>query len=352
MNKQFFKIDKNIYLVDILSILNISYDDFFEVNNTNLKIEDILINDFVPFYFLREQTLSFLSNVNYNLNSPSLGICILEKKNIKLLNDNIIKIPFNNPKLGFSKILEHFVFKKSQHQSYGIHPTAIIHKSAKIGKNVNVGAYSIIHEGVVIENDTYIAERVSIFQNCKIGKKCTIDPGVIIECSFLDDFIKVSSNSVIGKAGFGFIPNNYKTNLMPHIGGVIVGKGSVIGSNCTIDRGLLENTIIGKSVMIDNQVHIGHNCVIDDLCILAGQVGLSGSVHLEKNVTVGGDVSIKDNITIGENSIIAGASKVFSSFPKKSVIGGSPAQDLNDWKKIVASQRLSLKKRKYYKNGN
>ena len=80
MNKQFFKIDKNIHLVDILSILNISYDDFFEVNNTNLKIEDILINDFVPFYFLREQTLSFLSNINFNLNSASLGICILEKK--------------------------------------------------------------------------------------------------------------------------------------------------------------------------------------------------------------------------------------------------------------------------------
>jgi len=77
MNKQFFKIDKNIYLVDILSILNISYDDFFEVNSTNLKIEHILINDFVPFYFLREQTLSFLSNVNFNLNSASLGICIL-----------------------------------------------------------------------------------------------------------------------------------------------------------------------------------------------------------------------------------------------------------------------------------
>ena len=98
--------------------------------------------------------------------------------------------------------------------------------------------------------------------------------------------------------------------------------------------------------MIDNQVHIGHNCVIGDFCILAGQVGLSGSVVLEKNVILGGDVSIKDNITIGQDTIIAGASKVFNSFPKGSKIGGSPAQDINSWKRLVASQRLSYKKRK------
>jgi len=352
MNKQFFKIDKNIYLVDILSLLKISYDDFFAVNTIDTKIEDIIINDFVPFSFLKEQTLSFLSNRNYNFNNVSSGVCILEKKNIYLLNTNIIKIPFDNPKYGFSKVIEHFVYKISDYDDYGIHPTAIIHDSAKIGKNVNIGAYSIIGKGVVIKNHTYIAERVSVYKYCKIGKDCIIGPGVIIECSILDDSIKISSNSVLGKVGFGFVPNNYKTSLMPHIGGVMVGKGTVIGSNCTIDRGLIENTLIGRSVMIDNQVHIGHNCKIDDFCILAGQVGLSGSVHLKKNVTVGGDVSFKDNITIGENSIIAGASKVFTSFPKQSVIGGSPAQDLNDWKRIVASQRLDLKKRKYNKNGN
>jgi len=88
MNKQFFKIDKNIYLVDILSLLKISYDDFFAVNTIDTKIEDIIINDFVPFSFLKEQTLSFLSNRNYNFNNVSSGVCILEKKKIYLLNLN------------------------------------------------------------------------------------------------------------------------------------------------------------------------------------------------------------------------------------------------------------------------
>ena len=102
--------------------------------------------------------------------------------------------------------------------------------------------------------------------------------------------------------------------------------------------------------MIDNQVHIGHNCVIGDYCILAGQVGLSGSVKLEKNVIMGGDVSIKDNITIGENSIIAGASKVFKDFPKNSKIGGNPAQYLMEWQRLIIAQKQLLKKRKNRKD--
>ena len=152
------------------------------------------------------------------------------------------------------------------------------------------------------------------------------------------------------KLGFGFIPDTSNTFIMPHIGAVIIGDGTNIGSCCTIDRGLIDDTIIGNYVMIDNQVHIGHNCIIGDFCILAGQVGLSGSVKLEKNVIMGGDVSIKDNITIGENAIIAGASKVFNNFPKNSKIGGFPAQDLISWQRFIISQKKDLKKRRFKNN--
>ena len=98
--------------------------------------------------------------------------------------------------------------------------------------------------------------------------------------------------------------------------------------------------------MIDNQVHIGHNCIIDDFCILAGKVGLSGSVFLEKNVVLGGDVSIKDNVTIGKNSIVAGASKVFNNFPKDSRIGGSPAMDIKRLEKTYCITEIKLYKKK------
>ena len=350
MNKPFFNSSINIKLKEILEVLDISLNEFLAVNNV-VNIDEIFINNFVPFKDLKENSLSFLNNTKYDFNKIFSGLCILEKKNISFLNKNIIKIPFESPKLGFSKILELHT-SKILINNFSIHPTAIIDDTAVIGKNVNVGPYSYIEKGVVVGDNTYIAERVSISQNCIIGKNCIIYPGVIIECSILEDRVKVFSNSVLGKVGFGFVPNDYKTSLMPHIGGLVIGDGTSIGSNCTIDRGFIENTVIGKSVMIDNQVHIGHNCIIDDLCILAGKVGLSGSVKLKKKVTLAGDVSVKDNITIGENSIIVGASKVFNNFPKNSVIGGSPAQNLSDWKKIIASQKLSLKKRKFKNNDN
>ncbi|MDC0531476.1 UDP-3-O-(3-hydroxymyristoyl)glucosamine N-acyltransferase, partial [Alphaproteobacteria bacterium] len=219
-----------------------------------------------------------------------------------------------------------------------------------IGNNVSIGAYTIIDEGVVIGDNTVISERVNISYKSRIGKRSFIFPGVYIECSIMGNDVVIAPNTVIGKLGFGFVPDKSNTFIIPHIGAVIIGNGTNIGSGCTIDRGLIDDTIIGNSVMIDNQVHIGHNCVIDDFCILAGQVGLSGSVKLEKNVIMGGDVSIKDNVTIGENSIIAGASKVFNNFPKNSKIGGNPAQDLIGWQRLIIFQKQEFKKRKLKKN--
>ena len=348
MNKKFFKIDKKIKLLDILNILNVSKKEFFSSNVLEKKkLEKILIEDFVSFKNLNNNKLSFLNNVKDDLQTISSGICIVQKKNYKFLHNDIIKIPFDYPKEGFTKILSTYFNKNLEHfKNNIIHPSSIIHKTANIGKNVFIGAYSVIEEGVIIGDNTIISERVKICANCKIGEECFIGVGVVIECTVMNNNISVSHNSVLGKIGFGFTPNRDKTHLTPHIGALEIGKGTNIGSGCTIDRGLIDNTSIGNYVMIDNQVHIGHNCIIKDFCILAGQVGLSGSVVLEKNVIIGGDVSIKDNIVIGQDSVIAGASKVFNNFPKGSKIGGSPAQDINSWKRLVVSQRINLKKRK------
>ena len=348
MNKNFFKIDHKIKLLDILDILNISQNDFFSQNSKNKDLlEKNYVEDFVSFENLKKNKLSFLINIKSNFKKVSSGICIVEKENVKLLHNDIIKIPFNQPKKGFSDILQTYFEKNySKNKPINIHPLSSIHKTAKIGKNVFIGEFTKIAEGVIIEDNTHVSERVTISANCKIGKNCFIGTGVVIECTIMDKKVVVAHNTVLGKVGFGFVPDGLRTKLIPHIGALKIGEGTNIGSGCTIDRGLIDDTSIGKYVMIDNQVHIGHNCIIEDFCILAGQVGLSGSVCLKKNVVLGGDVSIKDNVTIGKNSIIAGASKVFNSFPDGSNLGGSPAQDINSWKRLVVSQRLHNKKRK------
>ena len=351
MNKLFFQMKRNVLVCDILKILNVS-DHIFLHNNSNFDKNTLKyqIDDFVSFSSLKAHSLSFFENKKNNFTSINSGVCIIKETNLKLINDNIIKIPHHNPKLGFSQLLEFYFTKNNTKLNKKIHPTAIVHETALIGENVSIGAYSNIEEGVVIENDTSIGGRVNISFNSKIGKRSYISSGVIIECTILGDDVYIAPNTVIGKLGFSFTPDTGNTFLTPHIGAVTIGDGTNIGSCCTIDRGLIDNTIIGDYVMIDNQVHIGHNCVIGDYCILAGQVGLSGSVKLQKNVMMGGDVSIKDNITIGENSIIAGASKIFKDFPKNSRIGGNPAQDLMDWQRLIIAQKQLLKKRKNSKD--
>ena len=351
MNKHFFQMKHKVLLCDILNYLNVSNHIFFNINsNFDKNILKYQIDDFVSFSSLKANSVSFFENKKNNSTSVNSGVCIIKETNSKLINDNIIKIPYQNPKLGFSKLLEIYFTKNNTKLNNQIHPTAIVHETALIGENVTIGAYSNIEKGVVIENDAIIGERVNISFKCKIGKRSNISSGVFIECTILGDDVCVAPNTVIGKLGFSFTPDTGNTFLTPHIGAVTIGDGTNIGSCCTIDRGLIDNTIIGDYVMIDNLVHIGHNCVIEDFCILAGQVGLSGSVKLQKNVMMGGDVSIKDNITIGENSIIAGASKVFKDFPKNSKIGGNPAQYLMEWQRLIIAQKQLLKKRKNRKD--
>ena len=351
MNKHFFQMKRKVLLCHILNDLNVSNHTFLNINsNFDKNILKYQIDDFVSFSSLKPNSISFFENKKNNSKSVNSGVCIVKETNLKLINDNIIKIPYQNPKLGFSKLLEIYFTKNNTKLNNQIHPTAIVHETALIGENVTIGAYSNIEKGVVIENDAIIGERVNISFKCKIGKRSNISSGVFIECTILGDDVCVAPNTVIGKLGFSFTPDTGNTFLTPHIGAVTIGDGTNIGSCCTIDRGLIDNTIIGDYVMIDNLVHIGHNCVIEDFCILAGQVGLSGSVKLQKNVMMGGDVSIKDNITIGENSIIAGASKVFKDFPKNSKIGGNPAQYLMEWQRLIIAQKQLLKKRKNRKD--
>ena len=347
MNKHFFQMKRKVLLCDILNDLNVSNHTFLNINsNFDKNILKYQIDDFVSFSSLKPNSVSFFENKKTNSASVNSGVCIIKESNLKLINDNIIKIPYQNPKLGFSKLLEIYFTKNNTKLNNQIHPTAIVHETALIGENVTIGAYSNIEKGVVIENNASIGARVNISFNSKIGKRSNISSGVFIECTILGDDVYVAPNTVIGKLGFSFTPDTGNTFLTPHIGAVTIGDGTNIGSCCTIDRGLIDNTIIGDYVMIDNLVHIGHNCVIEDFCILAGQVGLSGSVKLQKNVMMGGDVSIKDNITIGQNSIIAGASKVFKDFPKNSKIGGNPAQYLMEWQRLIIAQKQLLKKRK------
>ena len=171
--------------------------------------------------------------------------------------------------------------------------------------------------------------------------------GVCLDCSIIGDNVTISQNTVIGKNGFGFHTGFPNSDIFFHIGAVLIGNNVFIGSNCNVDRGHIDDTVIGDFVRIDNQVHVAHNCKIGKNSILAGKSALSGSVKLGENVILAGDVGIADNISIGSNSLISAGTKVFKNFPENSKIGGYPARNLYDWQKIQVKLNKMLSKIKW-----
>ena len=156
--------------------------------------------------------------------------------------------------------------------------------------------------------------------------------GVVIKNTLIKDNVIICDNSSIGTTGFGFdFKKRGSLNLIPQIGIVIIDKNVHIGSSCTIDRGKIETTYIGKNSMIDNMVHIAHNVQVGQDACIAAQTGISGSVNIDNNVTIGGQAGISGHLKIGNNIKIGGGSGVIKDIQDNSRVMGYPAKDLKEF---------------------
>jgi len=242
----------------------------------------------------------------------------------------------DNPSLAFARIVEKFHPRKSVHPR-GIHPAAIIAKSAKLGSNVSIGAYTVVEENVVIGDNTIIYPGCFIGRDTQIGNDTLIYANVSIrEGISVGSRVVIQSGSVIGSDGFGFITQQGKHERIPQIGTVVIEDDVEIGANVTVDRARFDKTIIGKGTKIDNLVQIAHNVVIGQNCIIIAQVGISGSTSLGNNVTLAGQAGLVGHITIGDNAIVAAQSGVSKSVPPDTVVWGYPAKPQSIAKRINA----------------
>ncbi len=143
----------------------------------------------------------------------------------------------------------------------------------------------------------------------------------------------VQDNCKIGQKGFGFIPNNNKNIKFPHIGKVVIANDVEIATGCTIDRGSVDDTSIGKNTYLDNQVHIAHNVKIGSNCMIAGQVGFAGSSRIGDNVSIGGQAGVSGHLNIGNKVKIGGGSGVIKDIEDNQIIMGYPAVPLKEFLK-------------------
>lgn len=198
-----------------------------------------------------------------------------------------------------------------------VHPTAVIGRNTTIGHFVTVGANSRIGENCILEDGVKISHDVIIGDNARIGMNCVFSHGVRIGKNFT-----VFGNSTFGGDGFGFVFANGGHLKIPQVGGVVIGDDVEVGSNCTVDRGALNDTIIGDGCKFDNMVHIAHNCIVGKHVIIAGQSGLAGSAVLGDNVLVGGACAISDHVTVPAETVVAGGTAVRNSPREKAVYVG------------------------------
>ena len=204
----------------------------------------------------------------------------------------------------------------------------VIQPSKKLSKTNIFGNNVLIGKNVKIGKKTSIGHNSIIESNVKIGKNCRIGSNVLIKYSIIGDNVRIQDNTVIGKKGFGFLPLKNKNFRYPHIGIVFIDDDVEIGSNCTIDRGSLSYTQIGKNTFIDNQVHIAHNVKIGKSCIITAQVGFAGSSKIGNRVQIGGQAGISGHLVIGDNVQIGGGSGVVKSIADNSKVMGYPAKDI------------------------
>jgi UDP-3-O-[3-hydroxymyristoyl] glucosamine N-acyltransferase len=209
----------------------------------------------------------------------------------------------------------------------GIAATARIGSGTTLGKGVFVGEYVVIGEGAAIGDGTRIGAHSVIGADAVAGERCLIHPHVTLYSrARLGDRVILHSGARIGCDGFGYVFRDGAHQKIPHVGGCFIGNDVEIGANTTIDRGSIDDTVIGAGTKIDNLVQIAHNVRIGKLCLLMAQVGIAGSVVVEDGCIIAGQAGLSGHLTIGAGARLAAQSGVFGDVPAGETWSGYPAR--------------------------
>jgi len=283
--------------------------------------------------------LSFITDVNYLkfLKSSAASAIITSRKIISAHSGNLLLM--DNPYLGYARAAQ--IFDTTPEILAGIHPSAdiaddvcipssasiaaqvVIDSGCNIGENVSIGAGCYLGKNVTIGDESRLFSGVNIYHGVMIGKRAVLHSGCII-----------------GSDGFGFANDSGQWIKIPQLGSVIIGDDFEAGANTTIDRGALNNTVIGKGVKLDNLVHIAHNVQIGDATAMAATTGVAGGTTIGKGCTLAGRVSVIGHLEICDNVHLTVSTLLTRSITEPGIYSsGDIAQSNKEWKRKTARMR-------------
>lgn len=271
-------------------------------------------------------TLTFLANLKYahHIYNTEASIVLVNNdfKPEQPIKATLIRV--DNAYAALAKLLD--LVEQTKSKKRGVDPTAFIAASASTGENCYIGTFAYIGEGAKVGKNCMIYPHAYIGDNVTVGDNCVIYPHATIyeDCKVGNNCI-LHAGCVIGADGFGFAPEGESYKKIPQLGNVILEDDVEIGANTTIDRAVMESTIIHKGVKLDNLVQIAHNVEVGDNTVMAAQVGIAGSVKIGKHCMFGGQVGLAGHIHIADHVIFGAQAGVISDVKEATTLLGAPA---------------------------
>lgn len=320
------------------------------LNGTVEGDPDVSVDKLAKIEEASDGSLSFLANPKYEpfLYQTGASVVIVNEDLVLSQPVNCSLVRVKDAYSAFSILLEKYNTIKLDKK--GIEQPSFIHPSARIGKDVYVGAFAYIGANVVVGDNSRIYPQTYLGDNVKVGDNCTLFSGVKIyaDCVLHNNVI-IHASTVIGSDGFGFAPQRDGSySKVSQIGNVIIEDDVEIGSNASIDRATMGSTIIRKGVKLDNLIQLAHNVEIGQNTVIASQTGISGSTKIGESCIIGGQVGIVGHISVARGSQIQAKSGIGRSIEEEGKKwAGAPAISFSDnMRAQVVFQRLPELERK------
>jgi UDP-3-O-[3-hydroxymyristoyl] glucosamine N-acyltransferase len=280
--------------------------------------------------------LTFVSNPKYNAAAKiTHASAVIVAENFPPISTGMLRS--RNPYLAWAKAIE--LFYQPPAYAPGIHPTAVVHPTAKLGKNAHVAAYVVIDEDVVIGDNAVLLSHVVIYRGVSIGENFFAHAHAVVrEFCQLGDNVLLQNGVVIGCDGFGFAKDDSgHWHKIVQSGNVVIESDAELQANTCIDRASIGETRIGRGSKLDNMVHVGHSCTIGHDTLLCAQVGLAGTTDVGNNAILAGQVGVSGHVKIGDGAIAVAQSGIPHDVPAGAMVSGAPAIDHRLWLKCCAA---------------
>lgn len=274
-----------------------------------------------------QDELSFLAHARYGSQfaRSEAGVVLVAPELASLPGAARCRVVVDNPYDAILRVLP--ALYPAPARAAGLHPTVILGRGVRLGRDVAIEAYSVVGDGAVLEDGVTIGPHCTIGAGVRIGAGSWLADGVTLYSgAVLGQRVRVHAGARIAADGFGYVQLDGEHRKIPHVGRCVIGDDVEIGANSTLDRGSVDDTVIDAGTKIDNLVHVAHNVRIGRMCLIMAQVGIAGSVRIGDGCILAGQVGVSGHHTVGDGARLAAQAGVFGDIPAGETWSGYPAR--------------------------